>query len=141
MGAAVPIISLVATAGSAIMGAVGAEQQAKAQAAAASYNAQVARNAATYETEQGQVQAEAQQRQRAALTGRQRAMFGAMGVDVNTGSPLDIQSDTYTFGKLNEATALSNANRAAWGYSTQAGLYDTEAANARSAGNVNAFGA
>lgn len=141
MGIAAGALSMVASIGSTIVGIMGAKQQADAAAATATYNAQVARNAAVYEQQMGVIQAQQEQRKTAALIGRQRAMYGAMGVDVNSGSPLDIQADTYTFGKLNEAQALNNAQRRAWGLSTQATLYDYEAYNDKQAGKLNMLGA
>jgi hypothetical protein len=140
MGAIVPVMSLALTAVGTGISAIGAEKQASAEASAANYNAQVARNAATFATQQGQVQAEAEQRKTAGLIGRERAIAGASGVDVNSGSPLDIQADTYSFGQQNVGTALNNASRQAWGYSEQAGLDTFQAGADQQAGNWTAFG-
>jgi hypothetical protein len=141
MGAIAPVLSIAATLVGAGISAIGAEQQAKANAAAANYNAQVAKNASIFAQQQGVVEAEKQQREAAMVIGKDRAAAAASGIDVNSGSPLDIQADNYVTGKLNEATALNNASRNAWGYATQSNLYGMEAQSDLTAGNYNAAGA
>lgn len=136
MGAVMPILSLAATVGGGIISGIGAQQQAQAQANAANYNAAVARNAATFAREQGEVNAQANDRKTAAMIGRQRAAYAAGGLDVNSGSPLDIQADTADFGRLNSLTIRNNAERQAYGYQANANLDDASAKNYESAGDT-----
>lgn len=140
MGAALPILSIGATVAGGIFSAVGAYNQNEAAANAASYNAAVAQNAATYARQAGEVQAQAADRQTAALIGRQKAGFAASGIDVNTGSPLDIQSDTARFGRLNDLTIRNNAARQAWGYQATGNLETAQAQNYQTAATTSAIG-
>lgn len=49
------------------------------------------------------------------LRGQQRAAFATQGVDVNTGTSLDLQEETTTLGEMDAATVRKNAWREAWG--------------------------
>lgn len=140
MGAALPLISLGTTLAGGIISGIGAQQQAQAQANAANYNAAVARNAAVFAQQQGEVNAQANDRKTAAMIGRQRAVYAAGGLDVNSGSPLDIQSDTAQFGRLNSLTIRNNAARQAYGYEANANLDEASASNYESAGNTALIG-
>lgn len=50
------------------------------------------------------------------LIGAQRAAMAAQGIEVDTGSALDIQKDTATLGRMDALTVRMNAYREAWGY-------------------------
>lgn len=136
MGAVMPILSIASTVVGGVFSAIGSQQQAQAQANAANYNAAVARNAALFAQQQGEVQAQANDRKTAAMIGRQRAVYAAGGLDVNSGSPLDIQADTAQFGRLNSLTIRNNAARQAYGYEANANLDTAAASNYESAGNT-----
>jgi hypothetical protein len=152
MGVALPVIGLAASVASAGLGVYGAIQQAGAQADAAAYQAQVARNNqiiaeqnATYARQAGAAQEAAQRMRTAALAGRQRAAMAANGFDVNSGSNLDIAGSAASLGEMDALTIRSNASRTAAGYSAQgrdltaqAGLLDMQAANSNVAGTINA---
>jgi hypothetical protein len=144
MAAALPVLAIVATVGSTVMSAIGQSQAASAQAGQANYMAQVARrnqqinewNAARTE-EQGRVASDLQRQKTAQIVGSQRAALASQGADINSGSPLDIQTDTERAGEFDALTIKSNAALQAFGYRTkgaeaasQAGLYDMTAANA-----------
>jgi len=70
-----------------------AQAQAKAQAAWHQYNAKVAQRQAEAERKAAQFKSEQQKRQAEALLGRQRAMIGASGIEME-GSPLLVAEDT-----------------------------------------------
>lgn len=140
MGAVMPFVSLATTVIGGIFSAVGAERQAQANANAANYNAAVARNAATYAQQAGEVRAQASDIRTGQAIGRARAVAAAGNLDVNSGSPLDIQASNASIGRLNSLTIRNNAAREAWGQQAQAGLYDAEATNYIGAGNINAAG-
>jgi hypothetical protein len=54
------------------------------------------------------------------IIGSQRAGFAAQGVDVGSGSAVDVQADAAYLGELDALSIKSNAQREAWGFSTQA---------------------
>lgn len=148
------VVSLGSTVLSAGVGAIGAEEQASAQAAAANYNAQVARNNQTvaeqnarYATQAAAVNAQNQDRQTAQTVGREVAGAAASGLDVTTGSPSDVQTGTREIGRLTSLEDIQKGNLQAYGYQTQAMNYgsqatlDTaEAGFAQTAGTIGAFG-
>lgn len=148
MGIDPATLSIIASAASAVTGVVGTMQQSAAAKGQAEYQASIARNNQIYaqraadEAKQRGLVAEEKARQAAQnLRGRQRAVLAANGVDVNTGSSLDIQTDTAAMGELDALTARSNAEREAQGYLQQganfggeAALYDARARNASSSG-------
>ena len=119
---------------------LGARQQDEAQANAANYNAAVARNEAIFSQQQGEVSAQASDRQTAAVIGRERAVYAGGNLDVNSGSPLDVQANTAQMGRLNSLTIRNNAARQAWGYNAGANLDTYAAQNYQTAGDMALFG-
>lgn len=78
---------------------------------AAEYNAKRYEEEAAMAAEQG-LQAEAQQRAKTKqYVGAQRAGYGASGVDVNEGTPLEVQADTERIGELDALTIQANTSR------------------------------
>lgn len=66
---------------------------------------------------------EAEMRQRRAghrLIGSQRAALAAQGIEVDSGSALDVQKDTAGLSELDALTIRNNAAREAWGFTVQA---------------------
>lgn len=61
------------------------------------------------------------------LIGAQRAAAGAQGIEVNSGSALDVQADAAGEGEIDALTIKNNAFREAWGYRVQASDYQTQA--------------
>jgi hypothetical protein len=122
-------------------------QQANAQAGMAGYQAQVARNNqmiadfyARRAEEQGRVDEQNQRVKAASLIGSQRAALAGQGGDINSGSPLDIATDTARAGTYDALTIRNNAALKAYGYRVQAmnnaadaGRYDLQAANTMAA--------
>ena len=126
MGPAVPVIALAATVASAGIGAYSAIQSGEAQSAAANYQAQVAANnakIAAYNadaaTAKGNTQIQAAEEQAAQHQGMIRAVMGAGGIDINSGSSLRTQEGVAQVDQLNEATIRSNAARSAWNFRNQ----------------------
>ncbi len=75
---------------------------------------------------QGQ-KAESQQRQRTRkLIGSQRVALAAQGIDIQSGSAFEIQSETDALGALDAATVRNNAARGALGLRFQAGALRTQ---------------
>jgi hypothetical protein len=133
--------------GSSILSIGAATQQANAQAGMASYQAQVARNNqmiaegyAQRAEQQGRVDEQNQRLKTSSVIGSQRAALASQGGDINSGSPLDIASDTARAGELDALTQRNNAALKAYGYRVQAfnnaadaGRYDIQGANAMAA--------
>jgi hypothetical protein len=61
------------------------------------------------------------------LKGAQRAGFGANGVDMSTGSALQILSDTEYFGEVDVGTVKDNAGKEAWALRNQAMGFNADA--------------
>jgi hypothetical protein len=140
---AVGVLGLVSIGASLIGGgisAIGAMQQANAQAAAAEYQAAVARNMAKYTIEQGQVEEQQQRMKTNAILAQTRAVIGASGVDVNTGTPSQVQVSGQTLGELDALTVRNNAYAKAVAYQDQAKLYDMQASSDQTAGWLSALG-
>ena len=144
---AIPLITMAATVVGGAVSAVGSMQQSKAQAGQAKYYAAVARNneilakrAADDARERGLVEELNQRIRTNQLVGRQRASLAANGVEVGTGSAIDLVEDTLKIGETDALTIRANAERDAMGYLAQgadfkgeASLYDSSARNIRSA--------
>lgn len=150
MGAALPVIGVVSALASTGFGIYGAMQQGQAQADAATYQAQVARNNqivaeqnAAYARQAGAAQEAGQRMRTAALAGKQKAFAAANGFDVNSGSNVDLLGSTATLGELDAQTIRNNAARTAAGYvsqgadfGSQAGLLDNQRRAAATAGTI-----
>lgn len=107
--------------------AISQHQQAGAVMASGAYNRRLAEFNAQQADRDADLTAAAGQRasnrQRVATRqtiGAQRAAFAAQGVDVGSGSALDVQADTAELGELDAATIANEAARAALGYRAQA---------------------
>lgn len=95
-------------------------------AMAASYQAQVAKNNAViahqnagYAAEAANVKGEQEGLKARDATGRVRAAIGANNLDVNTGSPADVQTSERELGFLNTSTVTSNEALQVYGYQGQ----------------------
>ena len=94
-------------AGNLLMGAVGTvtsfnaqRQQGQVAQDAANANASILEARSQQATNEANARAAIQQRQNARVMGAQKAAFGASGVDVNSGTALDVAMDTATEGEL-----------------------------------------
>lgn len=126
--------ALVASAAGAAISAYGAYQQGQALKAQGTYQAAVLRNnkiladrAAADAVARGKSEASKREQQGRALIGRQRAVLASNGVDVNSGSAVDIQADTEANTKLDADMIRANAEREALGYRTQGMNFDASA--------------
>jgi hypothetical protein len=139
---------------SGITGAMGSAQQANAAANSAAYQAAVAENNETiakqnanWDIQAGEAAASQEQQKTRAVVGSELAAQAASGVDVNTGSALDVRSSSAQLGELNQLTIRSNAARQSWAdlnnansFSSQAALSRMEASNAPIAGEIGEAG-
>lgn len=149
-----PVTMTVLSVGSAILGAAGTMMQARQSSGQASYQAAVAKNNAVLARrnaevaiQAGDVREQAKRRETAGIIGAQRAAYAAHGVDVNVGSPVDVQASTAELGELDALTIRNNAQREAYGYkiqegnaSAESGLFGDQASGDMLAGWVGSIG-
>ena len=121
-----PAIVYGAIALSTVVSAGAAIHQGQVQSDIADANARLQRFAAKDALARGAVE-EQRIRERASIfAGRQRAILAASGVQLDTGSALDILEDTARTAELDALTRRANAEREAFGLSTQAGISETQ---------------
>lgn len=108
---------------SSALGGFGALQQGRAAAAAAGYNAKLAAQNAELQTQsagfagaQGEQEVGIQGAKNKASLAAALANQGASGVDVNTGSSVDVRESEAKLGMLNALTIRSNAVKQAYGF-------------------------
>ncbi len=90
--------------------------------------------------DRGEADEASQRRKTAAFKGRQAAVFGASGGEINTGSSAGILADTAEFGELDALRVRSNAEREAFGFLSGAAISRAEGKNARTTGFLDAAG-
>src|SRR5262245_14171461 len=84
------------------------------------YNARVEEEAARDALVRGALGEQQQRQLTRGIIGTQRAGFASQGVDVGTGSALDVQADAAYLGELDALTIRNNAAREAHGYQVEA---------------------
>lgn len=116
------VISLAASAASAVMGAASAAAQGRAQAEQAQYQASIARfnqqiaiQNRDYQLAKGETEAQIFGRREAQRMGQIRARIGASGVDIGGGSAEDVQTSQRLLTRTDMAQIRANAARAAYG--------------------------
>ncbi len=133
-------IAAVATVASVAFQVKSQIDQANFQRGTSRYNARVAENQAQ-ETRRVGVEAENLQRSKTArLLAKQRAQLGASGVELNTGSALQLQQDTITLGEADALRIRSNTNAQVTSLNTGAALTLAQGDAAQSIGNTAAAG-
>jgi hypothetical protein len=113
-------IGALATAGGALFQGVSNSQAASYRSTVARNNAAIANQNAQRAIAAGQQQAQNQSRQNAAAYGAIKTSQAANGIDVNSGSALDVQASQRAKGQLDAETSLYNAQVQAYGYRTNA---------------------
>lgn len=120
-------LGLAATLVSSVVGGVGAIASGNASKAAADYNASIASTNATIAKQNasfagaaGEAQVEQQSQKTRAAVGGIKAAQAANGLDVNSGSTVDVRSSASELGELSALNIRSNATRTAYGYQNQA---------------------
>lgn len=120
--------------------ASGQNQAGKYNQQVANVNAQIAEWQAEDALARGREQVTRQREYIRQLTGSQRARLAAQGIDIDSGSALDVQLDTARSGELDVLAIENAARREAWGYRVQAQDYRTRGAIARYEGRQAAVG-
>lgn len=106
-----PILSAVVGAVGSIMSAMSAMAMADYQKKVSDNNAKIASMAAQAESLRGSEQAHQQDLKNKALRGQQRAAYGAAGVDMNEGSPLDAQESSAVLGRMDTLNVKHNSEQ------------------------------
>lgn len=152
--ASLAVIGMVAGAAGSATSAYGSYQTGQAGARAASYQAQVAANNAVIarqnavqDIQAGEIAATNKGLQTRAKVGSEKAIQGASGVDVNSGSAAAVRAGTAEIGMLDALTIRSNAAKQAYSQQVAAGSYDAQSeldkmkgAQAERAGTIGATG-
>lgn len=137
MAALAPLVPYL-IAGSAVISAVGAIRQGQAAAASADYNAKVAQQNAQISASQGNAAVEAQQRDAQRRIGAAVAAYGASGVQLSDGSPMDVLEESARNSALDAATLKYNYKLRGMGFENQASLYSAQSGFASTAGYLGA---
>ena len=130
--------AVVAGAVAAVAGAgvsyMGAQTQGQAASNAATYNAEVNANnqqmadaAAVTAQQQGAVDQQQKANQEDVLIGQQKAGLAANGIDVGSGTAVDLLADTKAAGEFDQLTITNNAARTAQGFENQGINYQNQA--------------
>lgn len=120
------------------MQAYGQYQSGKFNADMANAQAGIAEQSSRDALGRGAADANASLQQAAKAASSQRAAMAAGGVDVGSGTALDVLADTASAGAFDAAIAKNNAAREAYGYQVQAAMSRAEAKQARRQGNMGA---
>lgn len=119
------------------------KQAGAAQANAMRYQADVDRNNSIIQErlakdaiERGKTEEKMHRIKIGQLKGQQINAFAKNGVETDSGSPLDVLSDTAMIGELEALTIRNNAEREAYGYKVQGMNYSASAANNRTAAST-----
>ena len=125
-GTLLPSLATAATIGSSAISALGAISSSRAQAASAGYNAKVAQQNATIATQNANFTgAEGEQNTAAAGAATKAKIAATManqagsGVDINSGSAVDVRESEAKLGMLTALNVRSQAARQAYGFQTQ----------------------
>lgn len=105
------------------------------------YNAQVAELNAQDALERGVIDEGRFRAHVRGVVGSQRTGFAGQGVDVASGSALDVQLDAEYLGELDAMQIRQNAMRESWGYKVEAHSLRLGAQQAREAGKAQATAA
>lgn len=143
-------ISMGASAAGAGMGFLGADRSAKAkrdmylyQSGMAKVNAEIHGQNANFAQQQGEKEVIQSGMKSAAIMGKIRAAQGASGIDVNSGTNVDVQDSANKVARMDQDTIRTNVNQrvrshrnAALGEQMQSGMYDFAAKNAKTEGDI-----
>ncbi len=107
-------------AGSSYQQASAYESEGNYQKSIANINARFSKLNAQDAIKRGGKEAEQLKKQAKQLIGTQRVNLAAQGIDVESGSALDVQTDTAELAEIDAMTIRNNAWKEAWGYRVQA---------------------
>jgi hypothetical protein len=134
------VAGMVLTAGAGLYQADAAKKAGEAQNTIAQRNAELEDYKGKMAVNIGAVAEENHRAKVRQMVGSQRATLAANGVDLGSGTALDLIGETAEFGEADALTIRYNAAREAWGYGTNATNYRTEGSVARTNGRNSAKG-
>lgn len=130
---ATPYVLSAATLVGSLGQAYGAYEQGQAGKVSEKYNAAVSQQNANVAKQNEAIAGQAGEEQAAMVQQRTRATVGAIranqaasGIDVNSGSDVDVRSSASELGELDALTVRSNATREAYGYGVQAENFEAQ---------------
>ena len=126
--ATLAIAGAVAGAAGSIMGGISQANAAHYQAQVAANNALIEKQNAAYAASAGSAKTEQAGFQARAQLAQVRAGEAANGLDVNSGTPADVQESEHEIGDLNTHTVANNSALQVYGYQTQAVNYQAQSA-------------
>jgi hypothetical protein len=130
IAAAAPFLAVAGaatTAVSTVAGGIATQNAANYQAAVANNNEIVAKQNAVHAEQAGEVAAESQSLKGAAELGKVKVAQAANGIDVNSGSALDVQEGERETNQLDTETVFQNNIMQAYGYRVNAENFQSEA--------------
>lgn len=138
-------ISTAATATGAVLSAAstalsvyGSISSAEAQKEASKKNEAMQREQARQTMGAGAEAAAAKREKARRIGSAQTAAMGAGGLDVTSGTPLQLLTETAGMGELDSLKTVNNASRQAWGYNVQAGIDEQTGKTAMAQGYLGA---
>jgi hypothetical protein len=111
-----------------VLGGISAGKAASYSSQVAANNAIIAGENANYAIAAGNEKAATESLKSAAAGGKIKVAQAANGVNVNTGTAVDVQADQREAGALNSETVLNNSQLQAYGYRSQQTGYEAESA-------------
>ena len=140
MAPAIPIVTLVASLAATAYTAQAQAQAGKFQAQIAKRNAEAQEKAARDAQARGLNEGVRLAMAAGQVRGAARAGFGTSGVELTSGSALDVLSDHAMFTELDKQSTKANAEREAYSMRVQAGNYLAQGQADRASGNNAAIG-
>lgn len=136
----VAAIAAITTIAGTAVGTYSAVAAAQARSAASKFNSKVQQNNARMAEQQSAAEAAKTKERGRRLIGQQRAALSAAGVDIDSGSALDVAYDSNVQNELDRLTQLYKGDVSATGSLAQSQLYKRDASNAIVAGYLQAGG-
>jgi hypothetical protein len=130
------VMAGIAAAGTAVS-TIGSISSSQAQQKMQKYNASVEENNAVMASQQASAEADLVKEKNRRQLGSQRAMLAAAGLDIDSSSASDLETDSIISGELNRLTGLYRGNIRATDSRAQAEQSRAGAKNARTAGYFN----
>lgn len=119
---------------SAVVGARDSLDEASYSSSMLGVNASLARKQAEDAVSRGESSAMRAKVAARSMVGSQRAALAAQGIDIGSGSALDVQTNTAALAEIDIMTIRNNAAREAWGFNVQAADYGAKASLTKMAG-------
>jgi hypothetical protein len=134
------IVMAVVAVASAAAGGYATYQSGQTQKKAAEYNEKMGEYKALDAAQRGAAEGAAKRDRARKIASQQAEGMAAGGVDISSGTPLALLTETAGLGELDALTSVNNARREAWGYQAQGTLDRYQGKMAGRGGTLNAGG-